>query len=85
MFVHKSFAAGISRAVELESNCGDEKYLRLLKQNLPESLSHFSPDIILYNAGTDCLSGDPLGNLDVSREVSRGAEWGSLAPKVGVC
>jgi histone deacetylase 11 len=66
------FSAGISRAVELESNCGDEKYLRLLKLNLPESLDTFRPDIVLYNAGTDCLSGDPLGNLDVSREVSCG-------------
>ena len=36
---------------------------------LEESLSKFHPDIIVYNAGTDILAGDPLGKLDISPEV----------------
>jgi len=35
---------------------------------LPESIEQFQPKIIYYNAGTDCLEGDPLGRLSVSRE-----------------
>ncbi len=31
-----------------------------------ESLAEFKPDLIIYNAGTDILVGDPLGNLDIS-------------------
>lgn len=27
-----------------------------------------SPDLIIYNAGTDVLAGDPLGRMAVSRE-----------------
>lgn len=36
---------------------------------LEKSLSKFHPDIIVYNAGTDVLEGDPLGKLAVSAEV----------------
>jgi len=28
------------------------------------------PDIIAYNAGTDCMVGDPLGQLSISPQVS---------------
>lgn len=36
---------------------------------MEKSLSQFHPDIIVYNAGTDVLDGDPLGRLAVSAEV----------------
>ena len=29
------------------------------------------PDLIIYNAGTDILSGDPLGRLRISPNVSQ--------------
>ena len=26
----------------------------------------FNPDFVIYNAGTDCMEHDPLGNLNIS-------------------
>jgi len=46
----------------------DETYLNLLKDQIPEAIDAFKPDFILYNAGTDCLAGDPLGHLEISAE-----------------
>ena len=39
------------------------------RSSLEESLSRFHPDMIVYNAGTDILEGDPLGKLSVSPKV----------------
>lgn len=39
--------------------------------NLVEALQEFSPDIVVFNAGTDILSGDPLGLLKISDVVSK--------------
>lgn len=36
---------------------------------LYESLENFKPNLIVYNAGTDILKGDPLGQMNVSVEV----------------
>lgn len=36
---------------------------------LNESFDRFSPDIVFYNAGTDILVGDPLGNMMISPEA----------------
>ena len=33
------------------------------------ALNEFQPDIIVYNAGTDILQGDPLGCLSITPEV----------------
>lgn len=30
---------------------------------------HFQPSLIIYNAGTDCLQGDRLGQLKITPEV----------------
>ena len=35
------------------------------------SLNEFTPDIIVYNAGTDILEGDPLGHLNITPNVSK--------------
>ena len=34
------------------------------------ALNEFTPDVVVYNAGTDILSGDPLGLLSISPQVS---------------
>lgn len=44
----------------------DDTYLSKLKTALLEAFEEFTPDIIFYNAGTDILDGDPLGQLAVS-------------------
>jgi histone deacetylase 11 len=36
---------------------------------LKRSLALFQPDFILYNAGTDCMMGDPLGQMNLSKEA----------------
>jgi len=37
-----------------------------VKQKLAKVLSEFKPDIMIYNAGTDCMIHDPLGGLRVT-------------------
>jgi histone deacetylase 11 len=48
------------------STSSDSNYLTLLRDGLKDAFSKFTPDFILYNAGTDCMEGDPLGNLQLS-------------------
>ena len=38
-------------------------------RELPRALDEFKPDMVVYNAGTDVLKGDPLGILDITPEV----------------
>uniref|UniRef100_A0AC34GYE2 Histone deacetylase domain-containing protein n=1 Tax=Panagrolaimus sp. ES5 TaxID=591445 RepID=A0AC34GYE2_9BILA len=62
MFNYKA----ISKAVRLRKYTEDAEYLRELKSNLKDALNEFFPDIIIYNAGTDCYEEDPLGCLSIS-------------------
>ncbi|CAF4452865.1 unnamed protein product, partial [Rotaria magnacalcarata] len=55
--------------IELDNQTDDKAYLRLLHNNLKNSLNEFQPDFVVYNAGTDILQGDPLGNLDITPQV----------------
>ncbi|XP_065205685.1 histone deacetylase 11 [Planococcus citri] len=57
---------GINRAVELSNYTADSEYLPLIEKYIEKSLNKFHPDIIVYNAGTDILEGDPLGKLCVT-------------------
>ena len=40
----------------------------LFYRYLERSFNAFSPDILIYNAGTDILDGDPLGCLSITPE-----------------
>ena len=40
----------------------DETYLPALSAALERAFAHFMPDLVLFNAGTDILEGDPLGS-----------------------
>ena len=42
-------------------------------RELPRALDDFKPDMVVYNAGTDVLKGDPLGVLDITPEVKHNA------------
>eukprot|EP00208_Stichococcus_sp_RCC1054_P002713 CAMPEP_0206135296 /NCGR_PEP_ID=MMETSP1473-20131121/612_1 /ASSEMBLY_ACC=CAM_ASM_001109 /TAXON_ID=1461547 /ORGANISM="Stichococcus sp, Strain RCC1054" /LENGTH=358 /DNA_ID=CAMNT_0053527103 /DNA_START=325 /DNA_END=1401 /DNA_ORIENTATION=- len=44
----------------------DAAYLTALAGALKRAKVEFQPDVILYNAGTDILEGDPLGRMAVS-------------------
>lgn len=43
-------------------------FLAELRAKLAAELDSFKPDLIIYNAGTDILDGDPLSGLSISRE-----------------
>jgi len=59
----KAISAGFPLAV----HTADDTYLKILRAKLPECIDKFEPELIFYNAGTDCLIGDPMGGLSISR------------------
>lgn len=62
LWPNDSVAKGaISNGVELSNGTKDAEYLEKLQTALQRAGKEFQPDIILYNAGTDILQGDPLG------------------------
>lgn len=59
--------------VPIEPGTSDDIYIPLLKRKLKAALDTLEvqgrkPDLIIYNAGTDILAGDPEGELGVSAE-----------------
>ena len=52
----------------VKMSVGDGEYLGLLKRELPSAIEESSPGLIIYNAGTDVLAGDPLGGMNISSE-----------------
>jgi len=60
--------AGIRFENRLASRTAGHDYLRLLARELPAALDEFQPGLVLYNAGTDIVDGDPLGDLGVAFE-----------------
>ncbi|KQK17906.1 hypothetical protein BRADI_1g37510v3 [Brachypodium distachyon] len=55
----------IDQKVELVSGTKTDDYLDQLDQALEVAQTRFQPQLIVYNAGTDILDGDPLGRLEV--------------------
>lgn len=49
--------------IELPDKTGDDEYLRILKENLPELIQNEKPDFIFYLSGVDILATDQLGKL----------------------
>lgn len=67
IYPHDEYAKGaIKKKIELQHLTEDEEYLEKVSRNLSTSLEEFSPQLIVYNAGTDILKGDPLGCLSIS-------------------
>uniref|UniRef100_A0A1I8PM92 Histone deacetylase 11 n=1 Tax=Stomoxys calcitrans TaxID=35570 RepID=A0A1I8PM92_STOCA len=58
----------IRYAVELKPRTANKEYLAKLKKGLNFALQEFRPQLIVYNAGTDILEGDPLGYLSITPE-----------------
>jgi acetoin utilization deacetylase AcuC-like enzyme len=54
--------------IELEDGIGDEEYLRLLQQYIPETISQVKPDFVFYLSGVDILQTDRYGKLAISPE-----------------
>ncbi|CAG8657398.1 11669_t:CDS:2 [Acaulospora morrowiae] len=47
----------------------DEKYLQSIQSAILQSFHEFRPNFVIYNAGTDCLEGDPLGSMNLSKDA----------------
>ncbi|KAG1335409.1 histone deacetylase 2 [Cocos nucifera] len=58
----------IDQKVELLSGTKTNEYLEQLDKALEVARNNFNPELVVYNAGTDILDGDPLGRLKVSPE-----------------
>ncbi|XP_023635959.1 histone deacetylase 2 [Capsella rubella] len=56
----------IDQKVEVASGTTTEEYLRKLDEALEVASRNFQPELVIYNAGTDILDGDPLGLLKIS-------------------
>jgi acetoin utilization deacetylase AcuC-like enzyme len=54
--------------IELPVGTEDEAYLRILANTLPDLLTTFWPDLVLYDAGVDPHREDKLGKLALSDE-----------------
>lgn len=57
---------GVDVDIHLKHMVDDEYYLAKLSDTLDEAFMRFQPELIIYNAGTDILKGDPLGMLNIS-------------------
>ncbi|KAI4964004.1 hypothetical protein ZWY2020_008498 [Hordeum vulgare] len=58
----------IDQKIELVSGTETDDYLDQLDKALKVAQTRFQPQLIIYNAGTDILDGDPLGNLKIIPE-----------------
>lgn len=52
--------------VALPDGTGDGVYLHRLAQSLDEVMSHFLPEVVLYQCGVDVLDSDRLGHLSLT-------------------
>jgi acetoin utilization deacetylase AcuC-like enzyme len=57
-----------TRDVELADGTGDDEYLSLLAEHLPEVLREARPDLVVYLSGADPHEGDKLGRLKLTFE-----------------
>ncbi|XVF35348.1 hypothetical protein REPUB_Repub18cG0137900 [Reevesia pubescens] len=56
----------INQKVEVVTGTTTDEYLKKLDKALQVASGNFAPELIVYNAGTDILDGDPLGRLKIS-------------------
>ena len=64
----------IDDCLAISSSTTSLEYLQILQQRLPgflDSVGRSPIGLAIYNAGTDVVQGDPLGNLNVSGEAIR--------------
>jgi histone deacetylase 11 len=61
--------AGIRFEHRVASGTDGQTYLELLHRELPAALAEFAPQLVIFNAGTDVVAGDPLGELALPFEA----------------
>ncbi|KRX02948.1 hypothetical protein PPERSA_09070 [Pseudocohnilembus persalinus] len=60
---------GIQKEILIFGIDSDQLYLEKITNAIKDAFQEFKPDFVLYNAGTDCMEGDPLGGLSLSPEA----------------
>lgn len=69
IYPHDKYAKrGITKEFCVTYEVEDSTYNKRIQRELEEIYENFKPDILIYNAGTDCLQNDPLGDLNISSE-----------------
>ncbi|CDW80072.1 UNKNOWN [Stylonychia lemnae] len=58
----------IKTRISVTSYDDDTSYLNNLEVQIPEVYEQFRPELVIYNAGTDCMMNDPLGRLNITPE-----------------
>jgi acetoin utilization deacetylase AcuC-like enzyme len=64
--------------IELPPGMGDNAYLQQVFAALDQLLAQWRPDLVLYDAGVDVYTKDPLGLLNISQEAIRARDNGVL-------
>jgi len=59
-------ATAISANIDASKYDNDKAYLSKVREVLSRALDDFQPEMLIYNAGTDCMAGDPLGQLSIT-------------------
>jgi len=60
---------GYSANVPLPAGTYDEAYMRAFKAVAPPLIGAFDPDVIVLEAGMDCLAGDPLTHMSLTNNA----------------
>jgi histone deacetylase 11 len=61
--------SAIDCPLEFCSGAAEDEYLSRLEPALARAFSEFEADLVVYNAGTDVIDGDPLGCLCLSKSA----------------
>lgn len=62
-------SAAIRTKMHFRKGDRGEHFLPELRDKLSRAVEAFQPHFVVYNAGTDCLEGDPLSGLSLSPEA----------------
>lgn len=57
--------SAIGENISVRPETTNMEYFKMISR-IENIIASFQPNFILYNAGTDCLIGDPLGNLSIT-------------------
>ena len=56
----------IGGSIKVTPDWDDARYLAEVQRHLSSALEDFKPQLVVYNAGTDCMENDPLGGLRIT-------------------
>lgn len=57
--------------IPLPDGTGDDEYLNLLKETLPQLIGQQKPDFIFYLSGVDILASDKLGKMSLTKAACK--------------